>query len=78
MSHHEVDARCLMCPMPVIRVQNKVADLVPGDTVEVVCTDRGALNDIPAWARINGHKLVTTAERDDEVVITIEVGEADD
>ena len=75
MSHHEVDARRLMCPMPVIRVQNRVAELQAGDTVAVVCTDRGALNDIPAWARINGHRLVSTEEREDEVVITLEEGD---
>ncbi len=75
MSHHEVDARRLMCPMPVIRIQDKVANLTAGETVEVVCTDRGALNDIPAWARINGHTIISTAERDGEVVIVLEVGE---
>ena len=74
MSHHELDARHLLCPMPVIRTQDRVAALAPGDTLEVHCTDPGALNDIPAWARINGHEVVS-AEQDDEVVITIRVGD---
>ncbi len=74
MSHHQLDARRLLCPMPVIRTQNKVKELSPGDTLEVVCTDPGALNDIPAWCRINGHKVVKTLERGDEVIVTVEVG----
>jgi TusA-related sulfurtransferase len=53
---YKLDARRLLCPMPVIRTQNKVEELSPGDTLEVVCTDHGVLNDIPAWCRINGHK----------------------
>ena len=54
MSHHELNARRLLCPMPVIRTQDLVATLAVGDTVDVFCTDHGALNDIPAWCRING------------------------
>ncbi len=74
MSKHELDARRLMCPLPVIRTQDKVATLGPGDILEVVCTDHGALNDIPAWCRINGHKVLSTTDDKREVRITIEVG----
>ena len=73
MSHHQLDARRMFCPMPVIRTQDKVKQLQIGDTLEVVCTDPGALNDIPAWCRINGHKVVATEQRDDEVIVTVEV-----
>ena len=72
--HYELNARRLLCPMPVIRTQDKVAELNPGDTLVVSCTDPGALNDVPAWCRINGHTVLRTEERDDEVIIEIEVG----
>lgn len=71
----QVDARRLLCPMPVIRLQNKVNELQPGDEVEVISTDPGALNDIPAWCRINGHKVVATRREGNEVIIEIEVGD---
>lgn len=74
MSHYQLSARRLLCPMPVIRTQDKVAELQPGDVLEVVCTDPGALNDIPAWCRINGHKVLGTRREDNEVIIEIEVG----
>ncbi|MBE0510917.1 MAG: sulfurtransferase TusA family protein [Chromatiales bacterium] len=74
---HQLDARRLLCPMPVIRVQNKVAELHPGETIEVVCTDPGVLNDIPAWCRINGHKVLDTCQDGNEITLLIEVGEAD-
>ena len=73
MSAHQLDARRMFCPMPVIRTQDKIKELNVGDTLEVTCTDPGALNDIPAWCRINGHKVLNTREIEDEVVITIEV-----
>lgn len=73
MSHHTLEARNSLCPMPVIKTQNKIAELQPGDTLEVICTDPGALSDIPAWCRINGHLVKETHERDDDVIIIIEV-----
>lgn len=74
MSQHILDARNLLCPLPVIRAQDRVATLAPGDILEVRCTDPGALHDIPAWCRINGHEVIATAERDGEIVITVQVG----
>lgn len=74
MSRHELDARRMLCPMPVIKTQDKVNQLDEGDQLTVVCTDPGALNDIPAWCRINGHKVIEMKEIDDEVIVLIEVG----
>ncbi len=68
-----VDARRLLCPLPVIRVQDRVAGLAPGTQVEAVCTDPGALHDIPAWCRINGHQVVETRSSEDECVVVLEV-----
>jgi tRNA 2-thiouridine synthesizing protein A len=75
MTRHTLDARRLLCPMPVIRTQNRIKSLAPGDIVEVVCTDPGATNDIPAWCRMHGHTVIDTETRSGEFIITIEVGE---
>lgn len=74
MSDYELDARRLLCPMPVIRTQNRVNELAVGDVLTVYCSDPGALNDIPAWCRINGHKIISCSQQDDEVVVVLEVG----
>ncbi|MCW8908777.1 MAG: sulfurtransferase TusA family protein [Sedimenticola sp.] len=74
MTRLVVDARRLLCPMPVIRVQDRVKGLPPGSQVEAICTDPGALNDIPAWARISGHKVMETRTEDGEYIIVVEVG----
>ena len=68
-----LDTSRLLCPMPVIRTQDKIKTLQSGDILEVTCTDPGALNDIPAWCRINGHEVLSTVEQDDEIFITIKV-----
>lgn len=69
----ELDARRLLCPLPVIRTQDRVKTLQPGDRLRVLCTDPGVMQDIPAWCRINGHTIVETVEQDREIHITIEV-----
>lgn len=75
MSHYTLDARHLLCPMPVIKTQNKVNGLKTGDTLEVISTDPGALNDIPAWCRISGHQILKTSRTDSEVRVKIKIGE---
>ena len=77
---HTLDARNLLCPMPVIRVQNAMESLAPGDVIEVFCTDPGAMNDVPAWCRVNGHEVLEAVEDADadEIRITIRAGPGDD
>lgn len=70
----QLDARNLLCPMPVIKTQDRVKSMSAGDTLEVLCTDHGALMDIPMWCRINGHKVLETVDQDHEVIIRLEVG----
>ena len=75
MNQHTLDARRLLCPMPVIRTQNKIKMLSSGDILRVTCTDPGVIQDIPAWCKINGHKFIGYETQGDELVLTIEVGE---
>jgi len=76
MSAHRLDTRNLLCPLPVIRTQDRVAILAPGDTLEVLCTDPGAIQDIPAWCRVHGHEVCGIEQPDDgQITITIRVGE---
>lgn len=74
MAHYHLDARRLLCPLPVIRVQERIEQLRPGDVLEAVCTDPGAANDVPAWCRINGHRVLEIRDQDHELVIVIEIG----
>lgn len=60
MTHALVDARRLLCPLPVIRLQEHAVQMQAGDTLEVLCTDRGCLHDVPAWCRMHGHDCAVT------------------
>lgn len=68
-----LDARGLLCPMPVIRTQDRVAELAPGALLDVLATDPGTLHDVPAWCRVHGHELVEAAQCKDEIRIRLKV-----
>ncbi len=74
MIKESLNAKRLLCPLPVIRTQDKVKTMNAGDVLEVVCTDPGVMQDIPAWCRINGHKVLETHSDDMEYIIVLEVG----
>jgi TusA-related sulfurtransferase len=71
-----VDARGLLCPLPVIRVQDRAQDLEPGTLVEAIGTDPGILNDIPAWCQVNGHRVLETRRIDRDYLVLIRLGDA--
>ena len=73
MSEEVLDARNLLCPLPVIRTQDRVDTMNKGDTLRVLCTDHGVKNDIPAWCRINGHEVLAIEEEDGQIVVTVRV-----
>ena len=72
---HQLDARRLLCPLPVIRAQNAIKDLEIGEKLLVIATDPGVMHDIPAWCRIHGHAVLTTERQENEIHLLIQVGQ---
>lgn len=68
-----LDARGLLCPMPVIRTEERIKELAPGTVLEVRASDPGVLYDIPAWCRVNGHTVLESREEGDELVVILRV-----
>lgn len=53
-----LDTLGLLCPLPVIRTQDRVREMAPDTLLEVLATDPGALHDIRAWCRVHGHNYL--------------------
>ena len=68
-----LDARGLLCPLPVIRTQDRITDLRPGTLLDVFATDPGTLQDIPAWCRVHGHEVVEMEREGRELRIRVKV-----
>lgn len=69
----ELDVRRLLCPMPVIRLQNKVKLLAKNSQVRVLCTDPGTRHDIPTWCRLYGHQVLAIEQHGYEIHFLVEV-----
>ncbi|MBB71223.1 MAG: recombinase [Legionellales bacterium] len=74
MNNRVLDTSRLLCPMPVIKTQQMVNSLAAGDTLEVTFTDPGAAHDIPAWCRVNGHRVLELEQHDRGGRILLQVG----
>ena len=54
----ELDARGLLCPLPILRAKKALAALVSGEVLKVVSTDPGSMRDFKAFAKQTGNDLL--------------------
>jgi len=71
----ELDARGLLCPMPVVKTAKAMKELEPGQVLKVMATDRGSIADMPAWAETTGNELLEWHEEGDFFVYLIRKSE---
>lgn len=57
-----LDAKGLMCPMPIVHLAKKSKEMKSGQILELLADDVGAKEDVPAWCGRTGHTLVGTEE----------------
>ena len=57
-THHTLDCIGLYCPMPVINTKQKMDKLAIGETLEVLADDPAAEEDLKAWAKRTGQKIL--------------------
>lgn len=60
-----LDAKGLACPMPIVKTKKAMMDLDSGQVLEIHTTDKGAKNDLSAWAKSGGHELLKLEEEND-------------
>lgn len=59
-----VDAKGLTCPMPILKAKKAMDSLSAGQIMELHATDKGSLNDVPAWSKQAGHEIIEAKEED--------------
>lgn len=57
MPHHNLDARGLKCPLPVLKARRALAGLQVGDILIVTATDPAAERDFPEFCDAAGHGI---------------------
>ncbi|QOR67664.1 sulfurtransferase TusA family protein [Cytobacillus suaedae] len=73
-SNNFLDAKGLACPMPIVKTKKAMSDMEAGQVLEIHTTDKGALNDLTAWAKSCGHELLKHEENDNVLKFWIKKG----
>lgn len=60
----ELDARGLLCPIPILKTRFALDELSSGEVLKVLSTDAGSTRDMEAFARQTGHELLASAADD--------------
>jgi TusA-related sulfurtransferase len=61
----ELDCRGMLCPLPIIELGKRYAEVPVGGRIAVVATDLAARTDVPAWCRMRGQEYVGEGAADD-------------
>ena len=67
----EIDARGLLCPLPVLKLRKRIGALAPGDEVRLIATDPAAVIDVPHYCAEAGHELMRTEEAGEATVYVV-------
>jgi len=61
-----LDCYGLLCPMPIVQTSQALKGMKTGQVLEVLSTDPGLREDLPAWCRTTGQEFLGL-EEDGEV-----------
>jgi tRNA 2-thiouridine synthesizing protein A len=57
----EWDAGAMGCGELILELRLRLAKLAPGSTFKLIDRDPGVPEDLPAWCRMTGHRLVQSS-----------------
>jgi tRNA 2-thiouridine synthesizing protein A len=58
-----LDAKGLLCPLPVLKARRALKPLAPGAVLEVLATDPGATKDFEHFCQTTGCELLEVSEQ---------------
>ncbi len=61
-----LDCFGLTCPMPIFNASKRLGEMPVGQVLEVIATDSGIVDDMPAWCRRTGNEFLGSTEADGE------------
>lgn len=70
----EVDARDLLCPLPVLRARKVLEEMRPGEVLRLLATDAMAVIDVPHFCAEAGHEHLGLTDEDGAQVHLIRRG----
>ena len=66
-----IDCYGLLCPMPIVETNKKVNEMKTGQILEILSTDQGIKEDMPAWCHVTGNEFLEVEEDGNELKVYI-------
>ena len=54
-----LNCKGMVCPLPIVKTQQKVREMKPGQTIEIVADCSTFPNDIKEWCQKTNHPLIS-------------------
>jgi len=71
----ELDARGLLCPLPVLKARKRLKALAPGARLRMLADDPAAVVDVPHFCAEQGHRLIEQGRVEGALSFLIEKGQ---
>jgi tRNA 2-thiouridine synthesizing protein A len=69
-----LDARGMSCPMPILKTKKVLKDMQPGQVLEIMGTDAGTRNDLPAFTARSGDEYLGEEQREGYISFFVKKG----
>ena len=66
-----LDCFGLMCPMPIVKTSQTIKKMKVGQILEVLATDKGIKNDMPAWCTTTGNECLGFEQEGEEIKVYV-------
>lgn len=63
----ELDTSGLVCPLPLLRTKQSLANMSTGEVLKIITTDPAAIIDFKVFSEQTGNKLIYLSETTEEV-----------
>ncbi|MBE9637011.1 sulfurtransferase TusA family protein [Salipiger mangrovisoli] len=70
----ELDARGLLCPLPVLKARKRLQGMTNGEVLRLIATDPAAVIDVPHFCNEAGHSLLGSSDEGEAQVYLIRKG----
>lgn len=67
----ELDARGLVCPLPILRTKQSLTGMISGQTLRIIATDPGSLIDFQVFSEQTGNELLSMTQTTGEFIFIL-------
>ncbi len=69
-----LDCTGMVCPMPILKLSKAITRIQPGQVIELIATDSGSRDDVPAFCQRTNNTLLGSREERGRFIFYVKRG----